>query len=157
MSNRFYFTDWLPGIGRYALITAVFQEPSTKNWAAEAFVFALDEKLHFDGRRLTYTFNPDTERYYPVDDAYMHDQALGQAINIIGLQKGSEYQKSKDIEILKGDPQPREAQSKFIILSAIREKYEARLIELADISSVEDLRQIIKSHLAIVIKIEPIR
>ena len=69
--------------------------------------------LFFDGKRLTYTYNPETEKLYPVDETYMQKVALGQARKIINLQKAEAYRRTKDIDINRSKYQPSEYKAQF--------------------------------------------
>ena len=153
MSYKFYVTDWIPELGRYAIITSAFQDGP--NFAAEAFVFALDTKQFFGGKRLTYPFNEATEQWCHVDEAHMFEAALGQAQIIIDLQKADAYRKTKNVDLYRRGFESHELKLCFVILAEIRDKYEKKLKELADQAWAKDLRQILSAFLKTVIKIEP--
>lgn len=157
MSHKVYMTDWIPELGQYAIITTALQDPDTKHYAAEAFVFALDEEPFFDGRRLTYAFDPIAEQWTHVDEAYMHKEALGHARNLISLQKAAAYKRTKNFDIYRDERQPHELETRFIVFGELRSKYEDRLKELAQESWSEDLRQSLSQFLKLTIKIEPFK
>jgi hypothetical protein len=157
MSHKIYMTEWIPELGRYAIITTALQIPDTRHYAAEAFVFALDEEPFFDGRRLTYAFDPIIEQWTHVDEAYMHKEALGHAINIISLQKAVAYKKTKNFDIYRDERRPSELETYFMVFGDLRLKYEDKLKELSKESWSEDLRHSLSKYLQLTIKIEPFK
>jgi hypothetical protein len=156
MSHKFYITDWIPEVGRYAIITTALQVEDTRNLAAETFVFGLDGEPFFAGKRLQYGFNPTTEKWCPVDEAYMHKEALGQAGCIIGLKKAEAYRNTKDSDIYRVERKPLECEAQFVFLGALQEKYETKLKELSEVSWAEDLKKVISAFLSVVIKVESV-
>jgi hypothetical protein len=156
MRVKFYGTNWVPELGRYVIITAALQLPP-KVFAAEAFVFALDEEPFFSGQRLTYAYDPNVDKWHPVDEAYMHKEALGQAKNLIHLQMAKAYKKTKNAEIYKRDLETQEYDLRFSLFGQLRAKYEAKLIELKKHSLSEDLRRVISDFLTYsnAIRVEP--
>jgi len=157
MSHKVYVTDWIPELGRYAIITTAFQVPNEKHYAAESFVFCLDDEPFSDGLRLTYAFDPVAEQWFPVDEAYMHKEALGQARNMISLQKAKAYKKTKNFDIFRNEIKTYECETRFVVFGELRGKYEEKLQELAEHSWSEDLRQILSLFLKITIKVDQIK
>ena len=150
MSNKFYITDWMSESGRYAIITTAFQEPVTKQLAAESFVFSLDGEPIFDSSLLTYEFDTATEKPNDVDEAYMLKEALGHAMEVIGLQK------TKNLDIEQKLPQVQEYDLRYVILDELSKKYEDKLKEMSQRSGAEDLRQLISTYFNIAGQIEPL-
>jgi hypothetical protein len=153
MSHKFYVTDWIPEIGRYAIITTAFQNPQTKQFSWESFVFALDEEHpFFDGRRAAYAVDK------PIpgcgDETSMHKEALGYAGNMIHLHNHVVYKTTNNRDIILKEWKRHESDSAFIVLSQIRRKHEDKLNELAEHSWSDDLRQTLSFFLKIQIKIE---
>ena len=151
MSYKFYVTDWIPDLGRYAIIISTRKDGP--NIAAEAFVFALDTKPFFGGKRLTYPFDETQKTGLNEDD--MIKTALGQAQGIIHIQMANAYRKTKNVDLYRRGFEPHEFELGYTILTEIREKYEKKLKELAEESWAEDLRQYLSTFLRIVIKVEP--
>jgi hypothetical protein len=154
MSLKFYLTDWIPEIGRYAIMTTAFQNPKTKHYTCESFIFALDkEGLFFDGLRAAYTSDDPIPGYD--DEPSMHKEALGYARNMIHLHNHEVYKKTNNRDIILKEWKPYESGSGFTVLGEIRRKYEDKLKELAEHSWSDELKQTISFLLRIKIKLEP--
>jgi len=153
MSYKFYVTDWIPELGRYAIIISTRKDD--RNLAAETFVFALDSDPFFGGRRLTYAYNEDIKP--PIDEEFMHKMALDQAKGIISLQKEEAYRRTKNLDIYRRDFEQHIVEPRFILLGEIRQKYEDKLKELSMESWVKDLKEVLSAFLKLVIKVEPFK
>lgn len=154
MSYKFYVTDWIPELGRYAIIVSTIRDKSGGNLAAEAFVFSLDTDPFFGGRRLTYAFNEAFKAL--VDEEFMHKMALDQAKGIISLQRADTYRKTKNIDIYRREFELHEVEPRFALLGELRQKYEGKLKELSVESWAEDLKTILSAFLKLVVKVEPL-
>lgn len=154
MSYKFYVTDWIPELGRYAVITTV-QAKVPEQWALEAFVFNLDTEPFFKGTRANYTFDERAIVELKVNEEYMHREALGQARIIINTQKADAYRKTKEKDIVLQDFGPKECKYIFTFLGEVGLKYEDRLKELTKESWSDELAKIIGTFFRTVIRIEP--
>jgi hypothetical protein len=160
MSHKFYVTDWIPELGRYAIITTTSQDPGTKHHRWESFVFALDEEHpFFDSLRGTYAFDPSDlppSVHVNLDEVSMHKEALGYAGNMIHPRQAKAYKKTKNKDIILNEYKRHEETSEFIVLAQLLPKYKDKLEQLAKDSWSDDLKQIISLFLRLKIKIEKI-
>ncbi len=151
MSYKFYVTDWIPELGRYAIIVTTRKDGA--NLAGEAFVFALDTDPFFSGKRLTAPFDETQKTGLNEDGMIKAD--LGQAQGLIYLQMAGAYRKSKNVDLYRRAFEPRELGLGYTILTEIRERYEKDLRELAEASWAEDFREYLSRFFRFVVKVEP--
>ena len=153
MSLKFYLTDWLPELGRYATMIAVFQNPLIKSFISESFVFAIDKELQFyDGQRCIYSL-PDIPEYN--DEAKLHEHALRYVDAIIHLNNDEVSKSTNNREILLKEWKQHESRA-FIVLGEIYRKYEERLRWLAGNTESEELKDLIRSFAKVMIS-NPVR
>jgi hypothetical protein len=163
MSHKFYVTDWIPELGRYAIIIAAFQNPQTKNLISESFVFAIDKEPQFyHAKRFIYSF-PDIPECNDVigynDEASVHDHALRYAEAIILVHNDEVSKKTNNRDIVLKEWKGRELGA-FIVLGEIYRKYQEELKGIKANTESDDLKKTIRSFLKVMgfnpIKNEPI-
>jgi len=156
MSHKFQTTDWIPNLGRYAIITATQEDAATRNIVGETFVFAIDTDRFFDGKRFNYVFDAEIGKYSPVDEAYMLNVAREEAVSIIGSKKYTAYQALKDSDIYRTETKMADNNAKFAFLNSLRNKYETDLKRIAKETRADDLREIITAFFSYTIRVESI-
>lgn len=158
MNLKIYVTDWIPELGRYAIITTALKVPKSNSYAAEAFVFALDGPTYFCGKRLNYNVSASAKELIHVDEMYMLKEALSQAKEIITLEKFRVYQKTLNINVLRPEKELSECPDiRLILLSNIRARYEDMLRELSEESWSKELKSLLKMLFGVTVTIEPFK
>lgn len=168
MSHKFYVTDWIPELGRYAIIIAAFQNPNTKNLTSEAFIFAIDkeDKEHqfYKEQRFVYPpYSDIPEEYKDImgykDEASIHEHALGYAKAIIYVHNEEVSKKTKNRDVVLKEWKLDESRP-FFVLGEIGKTYEEKLKHIKEKSESDDLRKMIRSFLKVMgsnpIKSEPL-
>ncbi len=160
MSHKCYATDWIPELGRYAIIIAAFQNPHTKNFTSELFVFAIDKEHQFyHGQRFNYPTLPELPKSNDIigyrDEASIYDHALGYAEAIIHLHNEEVSKKTGNKDIVLKEWECHESGA-FFVLAEIYRKYVEKLRQLVDDSESDDLREMIRSSIK-VMKFCPIK
>ena len=161
MSCKFYITDWIPRLGRYAIITSVFRKSNGYGYTyvGETFIFSLGKDTSFTVKRFTYHRNPKTEKAgenrFPVDETYMQKAALYEAKKIINQEKAKAYGETNDSEIYRHQWDPEECELWPTFALELPNKYQNDLKKLTEDSKDEDLKYMVSALLLTLASIGP--
>jgi len=151
MGCKFYMTNWIPHLGRYAIITTVFPQFNTSIYSTKTFIFSLGKETLSAGKSFTHDRNlkkvKAEEIRYPIDYIYMHKAALHEAKNMINEQKVKAYKETGDNNIYRQEWEPEEYEPWPILALELGNRYRKELSKITEDSNDADLNYILSAIL----------